>query len=52
MKVLLWVFILVIISGCANGRLFSKGYSPELAYQCHTDPYGYYCLHPPAVLKN
>ena len=52
MKAILAVFIVVAISGCANGRLFPKGYSLELAYKCQTDPYGFYCLHPPAVFKN
>lgn len=52
MKIILAVFILVAISGCVNARLFPKAYSPELAYKCQTDPYGFDCLHPPAVLKN
>ena len=52
MKIILAVFILVAISGCVNARLFPKTYSPELACKCQTDPYGFDCLHPPAVLKN
>ena len=52
MKAILAVFIVVAISGCANGQLCPKSYNSELAYKCHTDPYGNYCLNPPAVLKN
>lgn len=52
MKIILAVFILVSISGCISDRPFLKVYSPELAYKCQTDPYGFDCLHPPAVLHN
>ena len=52
MKILIVVFIVGAISGCANGQLLPKAYSPELAYKCQTDPYGDYCLHPPAAIKN
>lgn len=52
MKMILAVLMLVAISGCINTQSFSKVYSPELAYKCQTDPYGFDCLHPPAVLHN
>lgn len=52
MKIFLAVLMLVAISGCINTQPFPKVYSPELAHKCQTDPYGFDCLHPPAVLHN
>ena len=52
MKVLIVLVTVMAVSACTNSRLFPKTYSPELAYKCQTDPYGAYCLQPPAAIKN
>ena len=58
MKGLSVLIAVMLLSGCADARLFPKGYFPqkesgtELAYKCEMDPYNFDCLHPPAVLKS
>lgn len=52
MKLLFAVYMLMALTGCSNKWFVPEKYSPELAYKCQTDPYGSYCLDPPAVLKN
>ena len=52
MKVLIVLVTVMAVSACTNSRLSPKTYSPELAYKCQTDPYGAYCLQPPAAIKN
>jgi hypothetical protein len=52
MKLFTLLFVLIAVSGCANGHFFPGGYSSELAHKCTMDPYGSDCLQPPAILKN
>jgi len=52
MKLFIAMFMLFTLSGCVNGCCVPKTYSSELVYKCQTDPYGSYCLYPPAVFKN
>ena len=52
MKTLSVILILITLSACKNVHFFPKGYGPELAYKCQTDPYSPDCLQPPPVLKS
>lgn len=52
MKLLIAIYMLFTLSGCVNDCFIPKTHGEELAYKCQTDPYGSYCLYPPATFKN
>ena len=52
MKVLTVMILSIILSGCAGGEFFPKGYGHELAHKCQIDLYHPDCLNPPPAFKN
>jgi len=45
------IVMLIALSGCANGRWFPKGLSPELAHKCQINPYDPDCIDPPPLFQ-
>ena len=52
MKALAVITLLIILSGCIDGRLTLKRHGIELDHKCQIDPYYHECLQPPPIYHN